>query len=98
MKIVLPEGRIKFKIVLLKIFKLYELRIFRSSLFHSITAEEKKEFRKKLCFTLNIISIPCVVCTHRSGNNTELVRWTFISENLKKVAQFPVPSSFFKGF
>ena len=43
----------KFKSVFLKIFKLSELRIFRSSLFHSITAEGKKEFRKKLCFTLN---------------------------------------------
>ena len=53
MKTVLPEGRMKFKSVFLKIFKLSELRIFRSSLFHSITAEGKKEFRKKLCFTLN---------------------------------------------
>ena len=53
LKTVLPEGRMKFKSVFLKIFKLSELRIFRSSLFHSITAEGKKEFRKKLCFTLN---------------------------------------------
>ena len=43
----------KLKSVFLKIFKLSELRIFRSSLFHSITAEGKKEFRKRLCFTLN---------------------------------------------
>ena len=43
----------KFKSVFLKIFKLSELRIFRFSLFHSITAEGKKEFRKNLCFILN---------------------------------------------
>ena len=53
LKTVLPEERMKFKIVLLKIFKFSELQVFRSSLFHSITAEGKKEFRKKLCFTLN---------------------------------------------
>ena len=41
LKIVLPEGRMKFKSVFLKIIKL------------SITAEEKKEFWKKLCFNLN---------------------------------------------
>ena len=43
----------KFKSVFLKIFKLSELQIFMSSLFHLITAEGKKEFWKKLCFTLN---------------------------------------------
>ena len=51
LKTVLPEGRIKFNSVFLKIFKLSELQIFRSSLFHSIAAEGKKEFWK-LCFTL----------------------------------------------
>ena len=53
LKTMIPEGCIKFKSFYLKIFKLSELRIFRSSLFHSITAEEKKEFWKKLWFTLN---------------------------------------------
>ena len=53
LKTVLPEGRMKFKSVFLKIFKLSKLQIFGSSLFHLITAEEKKEFRKKLCFTLS---------------------------------------------
>ena len=53
LKTVLSEGRMKFKSVFLKRFKLSEMRIFRSSLFHSITAEGKKEFRKKLYFTLN---------------------------------------------
>ena len=53
LKTVLPEGRVKFKSVFLKIFKLSELQIFMSSLFHLITAEGKKEFWKKLCFTLN---------------------------------------------
>ena len=37
----------------MKIFKLCELQIFRSNLFHWITAEGKKKFRKKLCFTSN---------------------------------------------
>ena len=49
----LPEVRMKFKSVFLKIFKLSELQIFRSSLFHPIAAEGKKEFWKKLCYTLN---------------------------------------------
>ena len=53
LKTVLPEGRMKFKSVFLKIFNLFELRIFRSTLFHSTTAEGKKEFWNKLCFTLN---------------------------------------------
>ena len=53
LKTVLPEGLVKFKSVLLKMFKLSELWIFRSSLFHSITAEGKKESRKKSCPTLN---------------------------------------------
>ena len=53
MTTVLPEGRIKFKSVFLKIFKFSELRILSPSLFHSISAEGKKKFRNKLCFTLN---------------------------------------------
>ena len=53
LKTVLPEGRMKYKSVFLKIFKLFELQILRCSLFDSITAEGKKEFWKKLCFTLN---------------------------------------------
>ena len=46
-KTVLPEGCMKLKSAFLKIFKLSELWIFRSSLFHSITAEGNKEFWKK---------------------------------------------------
>ena len=53
LKKVLSEGHEKFKSVFLKIFKLSEFRIFRSSLFHSITAEGKGEFWKKLYFILN---------------------------------------------
>ena len=44
LKTVLPEERMKFKSVFLKTLKLSELRIFKSSLFHSIAAEGKKEF------------------------------------------------------
>ena len=48
-----PEGSINFKSFFLKLFKFYELRIFWSSVFHSVTTEAENEFRKKLCFTLN---------------------------------------------
>ena len=93
MKTVLAEGRMKFKNVFLKILKLFELGIFRSSLFHSITAEEIM-----LCFEKrNIISVLCVVYTHRSGNNIELILWAFVSKSVKKSIQNPVRSSFFKG-
>ena len=53
LKTLFPEGCINFRRIFLKTFKLSELRIFRSNLFHSITKEGKKVFRKKLCFTLN---------------------------------------------
>ena len=53
LKILFPEGRINFKSFFLKINKFSELRIFWSSLFHSITTEGKNEFWEKLCFTLN---------------------------------------------
>ena len=52
LKTVLPEGHMKFQFVFLKIIKLSELRIFGSRLFHSVTAEGKNKFWKKLCFTL----------------------------------------------
>ena len=53
LKTLLPEGRLNFKRLFLKIFKLSELRIFRSNLSHSVIAEGKKEFRKMISFTLN---------------------------------------------
>ena len=63
LKTVLPEERMKFKSVFLKIFKLSELRRFRSSLytlnlsrsslFYSINAKGKEEFWMKKSFTLN---------------------------------------------
>ena len=53
LKTLSPEGLINFKSFFLKINKFSELRIFRSTLFHSITTEGKNEFLKKLCFTLN---------------------------------------------
>ena len=76
LKTVLPEARMKFEKVFVKTFKSTELQIFRSSFFHSITPEGKKEFSKKLCFILNrgiFFCISCVVCIHRSGNNIEQV-------------------------
>ena len=47
------KGRTNFKRPFLKVFKLSELRMFRSSLFHSMTVEGKKELWIKLCSTLN---------------------------------------------
>ena len=52
LKTLFPEGRMNFKRLFLKIFKLSELRIFRSNLFHSMTAEGKKEFWKKECLRI----------------------------------------------
>ena len=42
-----------FKILAVDRLKLSNLRIFKSNLLHSIIADGKKEFFKKLCFTLN---------------------------------------------
>ena len=42
----------KFNKRFLKISKEAELRISRSSLFHSLITDGKKEFLKKLCLTL----------------------------------------------
>ena len=53
LKTMFPEGCINFKNFFLKINKFSELRIFWSSLFHSVTTEGKNEFWKSLCFTLN---------------------------------------------
>ena len=53
LKTLLPKGRTNFKRPFLKVFKLSELRMFRSSLFHSMTVEGKKELWIKLCSTLN---------------------------------------------
>ena len=79
----LPEGRINFKRRYLKIFKLSELRIFRSNLFHSMTTEGKKKFWKKLCFTLNwrMLLVFLVLYLFINGNNVKKVFWrmTFIN-------------------
>ena len=54
----------KFNKVFLKISKKSELRISRSSFFHSIITDGKKEFLKKLCLTLKgvMLSEFLVVC------------------------------------
>ena len=53
LKTLFPEGCINLKIFFLRINKFSELRIYWSSLFHSITTEGKNKLSKKLCFTLN---------------------------------------------
>ena len=96
----LLAGHMKFKSVFLKIFKLSELRIFRSSLFHSITAEGKKEFWKKLCFTLNrgilLVFLVLYVLTEVGIILNRYFGHLYLK--ILKKQQFPVPSSFFKGF
>ena len=74
LKTVLPEGRMKFKSVFLKIFKLFELRILLPSLFYLINAEEKRIYTLlwiEEYYWRNIISISCVIFTHRSRNDPE---------------------------
>ena len=46
----------------------------------------------------NIISISCVVWSRGSRNNIEKIFRRLVSEYFKETAQFPVPSSFCKGF
>ena len=84
MKTLFPEGRINFKRLFLKTFKLSELRTFRSNLFLSMTTEGKKIILTKImfCFKLrNVISISFVISTYGNGNNVRKVfrRMTFIN-------------------
>ena len=64
LKTLIPDWRINFKRVFLKTFKLSELRIFKSYLFHSMTAKREKGISKKVMFYFelrNVISISCVI-------------------------------------
>ena len=45
-KTIFSEGHVNFKMVPSKLVRLSELRMLKSSLFHSITVEEKEEFLK----------------------------------------------------
>ena len=73
MKTLLPEGRINLKRLFLKKFKISELRIFRSNLFHSITAEGKNEFLQKVMFYFELKNVtPCVISNH---NNIKKIFW-----------------------
>ena len=69
----LLEGHMSFKRLFLKMSKLSALRIFGSNLFHSNTAERKKQFRKKVMFYFELgnIRISCVICTHGNRNNVK---------------------------
>ena len=64
LKTLLEFGLIKFNKCYLKISKDAELQISRSSLFHSIITDGKKEFLKKLCLTLKSVMLSefLVVC------------------------------------
>ena len=88
-KSALPEGSWSSKVFSWRYTSLeYELGIFRSSLFHSITTEGKKEFWKKLCFTLSrgilLVFLALYVLTE-----VDICIWK---------QQFLVPSSFLVGF
>ena len=101
MKTLLPEGRMNPERLFCKIFKLSDLRMFRFNIFHSMTAEGKKGFSKKVMFYFelkNIVSIFCVICTQGNKNNVKKVFWSLTFIKFIEVAKFPVPSSFFKGF
>ena len=52
LKRLLADGLINFKILFLKILKLLEFLMLWSSLFHSIIADGKKAFFKKVCLVL----------------------------------------------
>ena len=45
-KTIFSEGHVNFKMAPSKLVRLSELRMLKSSLFHSITVEEKEEFLK----------------------------------------------------
>ena len=45
-----------------------------------------------------IISIICAAYSNNNRNNVEELIWSLVSKHFRKTAQFPVPSSFFKGF
>ena len=64
LKTLLEFGLMKFNKCFLKISKEAELRISRSSLFHSLITDGTKEFLKKLCLTLKgvMLSEFLVVC------------------------------------
>ena len=46
----------------------------------------------------NVISISCVISTHVNGNNVKKVFWRKTFIKFIEAAEFPVPTSFFKGF
>ena len=54
----------KFNKLFLKISKEAELQISKSSLFHSLITDGKKEFLRKLCLTLKVVILSefLVVC------------------------------------
>ena len=53
----LEFGLIKFYRIFLKISKEAELRVSRSSLFHSLITDGKKELLKELCLTLKDVML-----------------------------------------
>ena len=86
--------QLKFKSVFLKIFKLSELQIFMSSLFHLITAEGKKEFWKKLCFTLNrgiLLEFLVLYVLTKVGIILNKYFGQLYLKISKKATKFPVP-------
>ena len=85
------ERCINYKRCFLCIFQLSELLIFWLSLFHGITAEEKKIFLKKLFFALNkgLLILELQVLTEIEIK---------LNRYFGKTTQFLVPFSFFIGF
>ena len=85
------DGRKHFNIFFLKIEKLSEFFILWSRLFHSVTMDEKYEFLKNVCLTLNwvILSMFLVLCALLTVGillNRYLVDWLLFSLKNSKVS------------
>ena len=63
MELEFEDGLLNFKILFLIAEKVLELPIFKSTLFHSMTVDGKKEFLKKLCTSEegNLIISSCII-------------------------------------
>ena len=101
LKTLLPEGRINFKSLFLKMFQLSKLRIFRSNLFRSMTAEGKKEFRKKLYFTVNWEMLLVFLVLHLLTVTGRMLKRHFLENDFYNCFLYNIVSCtifFFQGF
>ena len=65
------DGCMNFNILFLKIENFSQFLLFLSTLFHSITVDEKYEFLNKCMFNIglkNTVDVSCSVCTPNVGD------------------------------